>query len=255
MAPTELNYKIYDKELLAIFNALQQWRNYLEGSTHIVLVLSDHKNLEYFATTKQLMRRQVRWSEYLSGFNYLIRYCASRLGTKTDALTHCKDVYPQCENVYALANPHNFHLMFKPGQLLRAIVLDSASLLILIKHGLITDPFVQAHMARLQSSNSPRTSGDAWALSKDGEFLLYKGAVYVPDHQDVRLDVLHSHHNHRLAGHPGIGKTITNIRRQFYWPHLIRFVTDYVRSCTTCHQNKSIHHKPFRPYRFLPITI
>ena len=76
MAPAELNYEIYDKELLAIFDAFQQWRNYLEGSTHVVLVLSDHKNLEYFATTKQLMRRQVRWSEYLSGFNYLIRYRA-----------------------------------------------------------------------------------------------------------------------------------------------------------------------------------
>ena len=54
MAPAELNYEIYDKELLAIFDAFRQWRNYLEGSTHVVLVLSDHKNLEYFATTKQL---------------------------------------------------------------------------------------------------------------------------------------------------------------------------------------------------------
>ena len=54
MAPAELNYKIYDKGLLAIFNAFRQWRNYLEESTHVVLVLSDHKNLEYFTTTKQL---------------------------------------------------------------------------------------------------------------------------------------------------------------------------------------------------------
>ena len=30
---------------------------------------------------------------------------------------------------------------------------------------------------------------------------------------------------------------------------------DYIRSCTTCHQNKSIHHKPFGPYRFLPVAI
>ena len=59
MAPAELNYKIYDKELLAIFDAFQQWQNYLEGSTHVVLVLSNHKNLEYFATTKQLMLQQV----------------------------------------------------------------------------------------------------------------------------------------------------------------------------------------------------
>ena len=75
MKPVELNYEIYNKELLAIFEAFQQWHNYLEGSTHAVLVLSDHKNLKYFATTKQLTRQQVRWSEYLSGFNHLIQYC------------------------------------------------------------------------------------------------------------------------------------------------------------------------------------
>src|SRR5882724_32775 len=115
MQPVELNYEIYDKELRAIFGAFRQWRNYLKGSAHVVLVLSDHKNLKYFATTKQLMHCQVRWSEYLSGFNYLICYCAGQLGTKPDALTHHEDVYPWGENAYALANPHNFQSMFKAG--------------------------------------------------------------------------------------------------------------------------------------------
>ena len=87
MKPAELNYEIYDKELLAIFEAFQQWCNYLEGSTHAVLVLSDHKNLKYFTTTKQLTHQQVRWLEYLSGFNYLIRYCEGHLRTKPNALT------------------------------------------------------------------------------------------------------------------------------------------------------------------------
>src|SRR5882724_5652911 len=109
-----------------------KWRNYLEGSAHIILMLSDHKNLEYFATTKQLTHRQVHWSEYLSGFNYLICYHARRLGTKPDALTRHEDVYLHGENAYALANPHNFQSMFKAGQLLRAIVLDSAALLVSI---------------------------------------------------------------------------------------------------------------------------
>src|SRR5882724_7047440 len=53
MQPVELNYEIYDKVLLAIFEAFRQWCNYLEGSAHVVLVLSDHKNLKYFAMTKQ----------------------------------------------------------------------------------------------------------------------------------------------------------------------------------------------------------
>src|SRR5467141_3766229 len=94
MQLAELNYEIYDKELLAAFEAFRQWRNYLEGSAHVVLVLSDHKNLKYLATTKQLTCCQVHWSEYLSGFNYLIRYRAGWLGTKPDALTRREDVYP-----------------------------------------------------------------------------------------------------------------------------------------------------------------
>ena len=50
----ELNYKIHDKELLAIVDAFKQWRTYLEGVKHPTLVLTDHKNLTSFTTTKIL---------------------------------------------------------------------------------------------------------------------------------------------------------------------------------------------------------
>ena len=115
---TELNYEIYDKELLANFKAFQQWCNYLEGSAHVVLMLSNHKNLKYFVTTKQLTHCQVHWLEYLSSFNYLIQYHTGQLGTKPDVLTHCKDVYLCGKNGYALDNPPNFQSMFKAGKLL-----------------------------------------------------------------------------------------------------------------------------------------
>jgi Reverse transcriptase (RNA-dependent DNA polymerase). len=65
-SPPELNYDTHDKELLAIFEAFRIWRHYLEGSGTPIDVVTDHKNLEYFSTTKILTRRQVRWSEYLS---------------------------------------------------------------------------------------------------------------------------------------------------------------------------------------------
>ncbi len=70
----ELNYDTHDKELLAIFEAFKYWRHYLEGSADPINVVTDHKNLEYFSTTKILTRRQVRWSEYLSQFNLVIRF-------------------------------------------------------------------------------------------------------------------------------------------------------------------------------------
>ena len=60
MTLAKLNYEIHDKELLAIVEAMAHWRHYLEGSTHMVQVYIDYKNLIYFTTTKQLNRRQVR---------------------------------------------------------------------------------------------------------------------------------------------------------------------------------------------------
>jgi len=83
----ELNYDVHDKELLAIFEAFKMWRHYLEGSTSPIDIVTDHKNLEYFSTTKVLTCRQARWLEYLSQFNLIIRFRPRRLGTKPDALT------------------------------------------------------------------------------------------------------------------------------------------------------------------------
>ena len=62
----ELNYNTYDKELLAIFKAFKIWQYYLEGLAYSINVVMDHKNLEYFFTTKVLTQRQAQWSEYLS---------------------------------------------------------------------------------------------------------------------------------------------------------------------------------------------
>jgi hypothetical protein len=60
MTAPELNYDIYDTEIFAIVSALKEWSRYLEGAEHPILVFSDHKNLEYFTTTKVLNHRQAR---------------------------------------------------------------------------------------------------------------------------------------------------------------------------------------------------
>ena len=56
----ERNYEIYDRELLAIIQALTEWRHYLLRSPHPVTVLLDHKNLTYFQTAQKLNRQQAR---------------------------------------------------------------------------------------------------------------------------------------------------------------------------------------------------
>jgi hypothetical protein len=70
----EINYQVYDKELLAIITAFEQWRPYLAGVQHRVQVLIEHKNLLYFTTTRTLNRRQARWSIFLADFDFEIQY-------------------------------------------------------------------------------------------------------------------------------------------------------------------------------------
>ena len=109
----ELNYNTYDKELLTIFEAFKIWQHYLEGLAYPINIVMDHKNLEYFSTTKVLTWRQAWWSKYLSQFNLVIRFCPSCLSTKLDALTRQWNIYPKERNTnYATVNPYNFKSIF-----------------------------------------------------------------------------------------------------------------------------------------------
>ncbi len=52
LSATERNYKIYDKELLA----LDEWRHYLMGATVDIEIWTDHQNLQYFQQPQKLNR-------------------------------------------------------------------------------------------------------------------------------------------------------------------------------------------------------
>ena len=65
LAPAKSNYKIYNKELLVIIRCFKQQRPKLKGSLFLIRVLTDHKNLQYFITIKQLTQRQIYWAKYL----------------------------------------------------------------------------------------------------------------------------------------------------------------------------------------------
>ena len=58
MALAEMNYPIYNKEMLAIVQAFEHWQAELEGTDYLVRVLTNYKALEYFISTKALSARQ-----------------------------------------------------------------------------------------------------------------------------------------------------------------------------------------------------
>ena len=118
----ELKYDIHDKELSAIFEAFKRWRHYLEGLAEPIDVVTDHKNLEYFSTTKLLTWRQAQWSEFLSQFNLTIHFWPGKLSTKPDALTRWWDIYlKEGGNTYETVNPQNLRPIFTLTQLMESL--------------------------------------------------------------------------------------------------------------------------------------
>jgi len=105
-SPAECNYEIYDKELLAIVRAFEEWRPHLEGLCHPIQILSDHKNLEYFMSTKLLNCRQAQWSEFLSCFDFRIMYRPGKAAGKLDSLTWRSGDLPKEGDERLLANQH-----------------------------------------------------------------------------------------------------------------------------------------------------
>jgi hypothetical protein len=108
------NYKIYNKELLAIIRCFEKWKPELKETSFPIKVIIDHRNLKYFITTKLLNRRQTRWSEFLSRFNFKIIYRPGKQEAKPDALTRRSEDLPKEEDERLL---HQSQVVLKKANL------------------------------------------------------------------------------------------------------------------------------------------
>jgi hypothetical protein len=89
LVQAELNYEIFDKELLAIITSFKEWQHYLEGNPHRLtdIVDTDYCNLESLMTTKELTR-------ILGCFNFEIIFHPGRQSSKPNALSCRPDLAP-----------------------------------------------------------------------------------------------------------------------------------------------------------------
>ena len=84
---------------MAIVDSFKQWRVYLEGAAHQITVYTDHKNLTSWTTRGQLNRRQVRWSQELSKYDFKIVYRKGSENQRADALSRRADYMQGKEEV------------------------------------------------------------------------------------------------------------------------------------------------------------
>src|SRR6266852_4562915 len=85
--PTEQNYDIYERELLAVMKSLAHWRPYLGWTKELFTILTDHANLQYWKAPKNLNQRTARWHADLQEYDYEIQYIPEKTNTSADALS------------------------------------------------------------------------------------------------------------------------------------------------------------------------
>ena len=85
--PTERNYDIYEWELLAVMKALAHWRPYLGWTKHPFTIMTDHANLQYWKSPRNLNRRTARWHADLQEYDYEILYIPGKTNIPPDALS------------------------------------------------------------------------------------------------------------------------------------------------------------------------
>ena len=98
--PAERNYKIYDRELLGIIRALDEWQHYIQGSPHTTTVLSDHLNLTYWRSPQKLNPRQAQWSLKLSEYDLKLVHMPGTRMIQSDALSRRPDLCPEDDNPF-----------------------------------------------------------------------------------------------------------------------------------------------------------
>ena len=107
--PAETRYETHDGELLAIVEAFKNWRDYLEGSRHEVLVLTDHNNLQWFMDMKCLSSKQVRWAQELSRYHFRIYYRQGKANRAANALSQYCQPSAEEENIFQAENIKILH--------------------------------------------------------------------------------------------------------------------------------------------------
>ena len=209
-----------------------------------VKVLTDHKGLEYFMTTKKLTPRQARWAEFLLEYNFIISYQSGKKNEKADALTrqpgerpiskdnerleHCMQTLLPRERFEHVVNlePIEVENGNSPNEDI-ASAADPAEPH--IDHSTLPEKIIEANQknelcgqicAYLEAPHEQArltTHLNSCRVSSNG-LLMKADQIWVPEGEDkqLRMRVIREVHNQPAVGHPESERTLNMLRYHYY---------------------------------------
>ena len=184
------NYEFYNRELLAVILALEEWRQYLQGTQHPITIITDHKNLSYIKDPRKLSRQQAQWSLFLHDFDIVWQVTPGTKMAPADALSRRNSVDTSLDNFNTTICPEPMIIGALDLTLARHITSSSTS-----------NPLVLRAIENLciGSPLFPCSSVKDWTY--EGGHLYFKGRMYIP--LDACHTLVSSLHSSPTLGHAG----------------------------------------------------
>jgi len=202
-----------------------------------------------------LNRRQARWAQFLSRFDYEIVYRPGKSNGKADALTRRPRDLPEGgdERLKTMEQ-----VVLKPTNLPEQVRILASDLRKQcpvqeqLEEASKQDVLVAKILHAVRQGTLMREIMVAECSEVKGQ-LHYGGKRYVPEDPELQLPLIKEHHDTPLAGHPGRSKTFDLLSCQYYWKTMRKQVDRYVRSCAECQKSRIGRHASFGVLRPLPV--
>jgi Integrase zinc binding domain len=79
--------------------------------------------------------------------------------------------------------------------------------------------------------------------------------LVIPPDQGLKHELMNIWHEGSINGHPGRDETIRCINKEYFWPGAKTWITEYIKGCATCQQNKNLTHYIKTPTFWIPSSI
>lgn len=228
----EKKYHSFELELLAIVAGLQKFRHYLLGTSF--KITTDCNAVRHALSKQEIIPRISRWVLYTQEFTYEVVHRAGSQMQHVDALSRnpVSDVGNSSVSVEGVST-----ITVTEGDWLLSVQLQDPGICsirdILQSGEAETNKQIFNEYDLLGNKVYRRTEfGRRWLVPKQCVWYVIRA-------------------NHDDVGHFAVDKTVKRIRSKYWFPHLKKTVTKYIKNCLNCIYFKNIHGK--KPGKLYPI--
>jgi hypothetical protein len=119
---------------------------------------------------------------------------------------------------------------------------DEKELLKKIRESKAHDEQVVKAVEAMKKAGVRTLNGREWEIEQD--LVPWRGKVYVPKKDKLRLEIVRLHHDTPIGGRGGQWKTTELVTRNYWWPGITKFIKTYVGGCDKCQRSKSSTQPP-----------